>query len=63
MNKKVVKVKNALSDTLLYSNKTFSQEKLNKKDQELNKLKLRVNLLERKVKLYRDNNESEWNNE
>ena len=38
MNKKVIKVKNALSDILLYSDKTFSQEKLNQKETKLNKL-------------------------
>lgn len=38
MNKKVIKVKLALSDILLYSDKTFSQEKLNQKDIQLNKL-------------------------
>ena len=63
MNKKVKKVKNALSDILLYSDKTFSQEKLNQKEAQLNKLKIRVNLLERKVKLYKDKNGTEWDEE
>ena len=63
MSKKVIKVKNALEDTLLYSNKTYSQELLNKKEAQMNKLKLRVNLLERKVKLFKEQGLTEWNDE
>ena len=63
MSKKVIKVKNALEDTLLYSNKTYSQELLNKKEAQMNKLKLRVNLLERKVKLFKEQGIAEWNEE